>query len=129
MNNTEKIIGEIIEFHQNIEKWFQGKTENQQALYRTLLSGFSPEFRMINGNGDTVTLSTLSDWLPTVFGKFPQRTIQVENIEVNHSEHHGLATYTETQITGETVTRRASSAVFLLNEEKALWLHLIERWI
>lgn len=129
MNNTEKIITEIIEFHQNIEKWFQGKTENRENLHRKLLSGFSPEFRMINGNGDTVTLSTLSDWLPTVFGKFPQRTIQVENIEVNHSEHHGLATYTETQVTGETVTRRASSAVFLLNEEKALWLHLIERWI
>lgn len=128
MNNTEKIIGEIIEFHQNIEKWFQGKTENRENLHRKLLSGFSPEFRMINGNGDTVTLSTLSDWLPTIFGKFPQRTIQVENIEVNHSEHHGLATYTETQVTGETVTRRASSAVFLLNEEKALWLHLIERW-
>ncbi|WP_343687837.1 hypothetical protein [Chryseobacterium gleum] len=129
MNNTEKIIGEIIEFHQNIEKWFQGKTENRKNLHRKLLSGFSPEFRMINGNGDTVTLSMLSDWLPTVFGKFPQRTIQVENIEVNHSEHHGLATYTETQVTGETVTRRASSAVFLLHEEKALWLHLIERWI
>jgi len=129
MNNTEKIIREIIEFHQNIEKWFQGKTENQQALYRTLLSGFSPEFRMTNGNGDTVTLSTLSDWLPTVFGKFPERIIQVENIEVNHSEYHGLATYTETQVTGKTVTRRASSAVFLLNQEKALWLHLIERWI
>jgi len=129
MNNTEKIIREIIEFHQNIEKWFQGKTENQQALYRTLLSGFSPEFRMTNGNGDTVTLSTLSDWLPTVFGKFPERIIQVENIEVNHSEYHALAIYTETQVTGETVTRRASSAVFLLNQEKALWLHLIERWI
>lgn len=129
MNNTEKIIREIIEFHQNIERWFQGKTENRENLHRKLLSGFSPEFRMINGNGDTVTLSMLSDWLPTVFGKFPQRTIQVENIEVNHSEHHGLATYTETQVTGETVTRRASSAVFLLNEEKALWLHLIERWM
>ncbi|WP_312285965.1 hypothetical protein [Chryseobacterium gleum] len=129
MNNTEKIITEIIEFHQNIEKWFQGKTENRENLHRKLLSGFSPEFRMINGNGDTVTLSTLSDWLPSVFGKFPQRTIQVENIEVNHSEHHGVATYTETQVTGETVTRRASSAVFLLNEEKAFWLHLIERWI
>jgi len=129
MNNTEKIIREIIEFHQNIEKWFQGKTENQQALYRTLLSGFSPEFRMTNGNGDTITLSTLSDWLPTVFGKFPERIIQVENIEVNHSEYHGLATYTETQVTRETVTRRASSAVFLLNQEKALWLHLIEQWI
>ncbi|WP_313001699.1 hypothetical protein [Chryseobacterium gleum] len=129
MSNTEKIIMEIIEFHQNIEKWFQGKTENRENLHRKLLSGFSPEFRMINGNGDTVTLSMLSDWLPTVSGKFPQRTIQVENIEVNHSEHHGLATYTENQVTGETVTRRASSAVFLLHEEKALWLNLIERWI
>lgn len=129
MNHTEKIIWEIVEFHKNIEKWFQGKTENQENLYRKLLSGFPPEFKMLNGNGDTVTLSMLSDWLPGVFGKFPERTIQVENIEVNHSEYHGLATYTETQITGETVTRRASSAVFLLNEEKALWFHLIEKWL
>ncbi|PWN62967.1 hypothetical protein [Chryseobacterium viscerum] len=129
MSNTEKIIQEIEGFHQNIEKWFQGKTENQEDLYQELLSGFSPEFKMINGNGDTVTLSMLSEWLPSVFGKFPERSIQVENIEVNHTDHHGLAAYIETQITGETTTRRKSSAVFLLNEEKALWLHLIENWI
>jgi len=129
MNNTEKIIWEIEEFHRNIEKWFQGKTENQKSLYKELLYGFSPDFRMINGNGDVVTFSMLGDWLPTVFGKFPERSIQVENIEVNYSEHHGLATYTETQVTGEITTKRKSSAVFLLNEEKALWLHLIESWI
>lgn len=129
MSNTEKIIGEIEEFHRNIEKWFQGKTENQESLYNKLLSGFSPDFKMINGNGDTVTLSMFGDWLPTAFGKFPERNIQVENIEVHYSDHHGLATYIETQITGETTNRRQSSAVFLLNEEKALWLHLIENWI
>ncbi|WP_431609475.1 hypothetical protein [Chryseobacterium sp. 'Rf worker isolate 10'] len=129
MNNTEKIIGEIEEFHRNIEKWFQGETENQESLYRQLLSGFSPDFKMINGNGDTVTLSMLGEWLPTVFGKFPERSIQVENIEANHSEHHGLATYIETQVTGDVTTKRKSSAIFLLNEEKALWLHLIENWI
>lgn len=129
MNNTEKIIGEIEGFHRNIEKWFQGKTENQESLYKELLSGFSTDFKMINGNGDTVTLSMLEDWLPSVFGKFPERTVQVENIEVNHSAHHGLATYIEIQITGETTNKRESSAVFLLNEEKALWLHLIENWI
>ncbi|WP_343658228.1 hypothetical protein [Chryseobacterium sp.] len=129
MKNTEKITREIIEFHKNIEKWFQGKTENHEALYRTLLSGFSPEFRMISGNGDAVTLSMLSDWLPTVFGKFPERTIQVENIETNHTDYHGIATYTETQVTGEAITKRKSSAVFLINAEKALWLHLIEQWI
>lgn len=129
MNNTEKIIWEIEEFHRNIEKWFQGKTENQESLYKELLYGFSPDFRMMNGNGDVVTFSMLENWLPTVFGKFPERSIQVENIEVNYSEHHGLATYTETQVTGEITTKRKSSAVFLLNEEKALWFHLIENWI
>lgn len=129
MNNTEKIICEIEEFHGNIEKWFQGKAESQESLYQELLSGFSQNFKMINGNGDTVTLSMLEEWLPTVFGKFPERSIQVENIEVNHSAHHGLATYIEKQITGEVLTKRKSSAVFLLDKEKALWLHLIENWI
>ncbi|WP_426478379.1 hypothetical protein ACP3T3_02625 [Chryseobacterium sp. CBSDS_008] len=129
MNSTEKITWEIVEFHKNIEKWFQGKTENREALYSKLLSGFSPEFKMINGNGDAVTLSMLSEWLPSVFGKFPGRNIQVENIEVNYSDDHGLATYTETQVTGEITTQRTSSAIFLLNKEKALWLHLIESWI
>ncbi|MDR6457697.1 hypothetical protein J2786_000790 [Chryseobacterium vietnamense] len=129
MNNTEKIIGEIEGFHRNIEKWFQGKTEDQESLYKELLSGFSTDFKMISGNGDTVTLSMLEDWLPSVFGKFPERNIEVENIEVQYSDHHGLATYTETQVTGETANKRQSSAVFLLNEEKALWLHLIENWI
>jgi hypothetical protein len=129
MNNTEKIIGEIEGFHRNIEKWFQGKTEDQESLYKELLSGFSTDFKMINGNGDTVTLSMLEDWLPSVFGKFPERNIEVENIEVQYSDHHGLATYTETQVTGETANKRQSSAVFLLNEEKALWLHLIENWM
>ncbi|MCP1300996.1 hypothetical protein NK356_17610 [Chryseobacterium sp. S0630] len=129
MNNTEKIIWEIEEFHRNIEKWFQGKTENQESLYQELSAGFSQDFKMINGNGDTVTLSMLGEWLPTVFGKFPERSIQVENIEINHSGNHGLATYIETQVTGEIITKRKSSAVFLLDKEKALWLHLIENWI
>ncbi len=129
MNNTEKIIWEIEEFHRNIEKWFQGKAEHKDVLQKQLLSGFAPEFKMINGNGDTVTLLMLSEWLPTVFGKFAERSIQVENIEVHHSDHHGLATYVETQVTGENTTQRKSSAVFLLNEEKALWLHLMENWM
>lgn len=129
MSNTEKIIWEIEEFHRNIEKWFQGKTENQESLYQELSAGFSQDFKMINGNGDTVTLSMLGEWLPTVFGKFPERSIQVENIEINHSGNHGLATYIETQVTGEIITKRKSSAVFLLDKEKALWLHLIENWI
>ncbi|REC46146.1 hypothetical protein [Chryseobacterium pennipullorum] len=129
MKNTEKIILEITEFHSNIEKWFQGKTDSQEALYETLVSGFSPEFSMINGNGDTVTLQMLSDWLPTVFGKFPERRIQLENIVVENSDHHGLATYVETQVTGANSNKRQSSAVFVVTKEKALWLHLVEVWM
>ncbi|PWN71268.1 hypothetical protein C1631_001190 [Chryseobacterium phosphatilyticum] len=129
MNNTEKIVKEITEFHQDIEKWFQGTAEDRDLLYKKLLSGFSPEFKMINGNGYTVTLSAFSDWLPTVFGKFPERTVYVENIKVWHSDHHGLATYTEVQITGESSNKRQSSGIFLLHPEKALWFHLVEKWI
>ncbi|AZA76368.1 hypothetical protein EG347_01910 [Chryseobacterium sp. G0186] len=129
MNNTEKIIREITVFHENIEKWFQGKAENQEILYKELLSGFSPDFTMINGDGNSVTLSLFSEWLPTTFGKFPERIVQVENIEVHHSDHHGLATYTEIQTTGGITNKRKSSAVFLFNEEKSLWFHLIENWI
>ncbi|MCQ9639434.1 hypothetical protein MP478_08520 [Chryseobacterium sp. WG14] len=129
MSITEKISKDIQGFHDDIEKWFQGKSEDQEVLYRQLLSGFSPDFKMINGNNDLVTLAMLSDWLPTVYGKFQDRHVTVENIEIQHSESHGLATYTEIQVTGETPTKRKSSAVFLIGEEKALWLHLVEKWI
>lgn len=129
MSITEKIRKEIQGFHDDIETWFQGKSEDQEALYRQLLSGFSPDFKMINGNSDLVTLSMFSDWLPTVYGKFQDRHVNVEDIEIQYSESHGLATYTEIQVTGETSTKRKSSAVFLISEEKALWLHLIEKWI
>lgn len=129
MNSTEKITREIKEFHYMIEEWFRGNAQDQEILYQKLLSGFTPEFRMINGNGNTVTLSDLSGWLPGVYGKFPNRVIILENIEVESTDNHGLASYTEIQITGTETTRRHSSAVFLLNDEKALWLHLIEKWV
>nr|WP_315027915.1 hypothetical protein [uncultured Chryseobacterium sp.] len=128
MNNKEIIIKEITEFHQDIEKWFHG-IGDKNILYKKLLSGFSPDFKMINGDGKTVNLPQFSDWLPTVFGAFPERRVYVENIEVSHSVCHGLATYTEIQITGNTSNKRQSSGVFILNEKKALWLHLVEKWI
>ncbi|WP_347219924.1 hypothetical protein [Chryseobacterium sp.] len=129
MNNKEKISTELKNFCENIEKCFQGNEQNQDALFRKILSGFSPDFKMINGDGNPITLTMLSEWLPTVFGKFPDRKVQIENIEIHHSDHHGLATYTEIQITEGIANKRKASAVFLFSEEKALWFHLIETWI
>lgn len=129
MNNKEKISKELKDFCENIEKWFQGNERDQNALFIKILSGFSPDFKMINGDGNTATLSMFSEWLPTVFGKFPDRSVQIENIEIHSSEHHGLATYTEIQVTDGKANRRKSSAVFIFNEENALWFHLIETWI
>ncbi|MEJ5105224.1 hypothetical protein [Chryseobacterium sp. MYb328] len=129
MNNKEKITEELKDFCENIEKWFQGNEKDQNALLKRILSGFSPDFKMINGDGNTATLSMFSEWLPTVFGKFPDRSVRIENIEINHSEHHGLATYTEIQMTEGVANTRKSSAVFLLTEERALWVHLVENWI
>lgn len=129
MSNKEKITKELQSFCENIEKWFQGNDQDQDALFRRILSGFSPDFKMINGDGNPATLPMFSEWLPTVFGKFPDRNVQIENIEIHSSEHHGLATYTEIQITEGIANRRKSSAVFLITEEKTLWFHLVENWI
>lgn len=128
MNNTEKIITEIKEFHTAIEAWFRGNGD-QDMLYQKLLSGFAPDFKMVSGNGNSITLAAFSEWLPGVYGKFPDRTIILENMEVESTESHGLASYIEIQITGSTTTHRQSSAVFVMDEEKALWLHLVEKWI
>lgn len=129
MDNKEKINGELKGFCENIEKWFQGNEQDQSALFKSIMTGFSPDFKMVNGDGNSVTLAMFSEWLPTVFGKFPDRSVKIENIEIYHSEHHGLATYTEIQTTEGIANKRESSAVFFFNEEKALWLHLVETWI
>lgn len=129
MNNKEKIITELNDFCSNIEKWFRGETQNQEIALKKILSGFSPEFIMINGDGNHVNLAMLSEWLPTVFGKFPERSVRMEDLEIHHSDHHGLATYTEIQTTEGIANKRQSSAVFVLTEEKALWFHLVENWI
>ncbi|ATL43473.1 hypothetical protein OZ664_11030 [Elizabethkingia sp. HX WHF] len=128
MNNKEKVTAELREFCENIEKWFRGEA-NQETLYHEILSGFSPDFRMINGDGDAVSFHMFSDWLPTVYGKFPSRSVALENVNIQYSDRHGLATYTEIQITGDVINKRKSSAIFLLEEDKALWFHLIENWI
>lgn len=128
MNNTEKIIREIKEFHIDIEAWFHGK-EDRESLYQKLLSGFHADFKMITGNNDTITLAAFSEWLPGAYGQFPDRSIILEDIEVYATENHGLASYIEIQTTGSTVTRRKSSAVFVIRDDKAFWLHLIEKWI
>lgn len=128
MNNKEKVITALMSFCKNIEKWFRGEGE-QDMLYQEIVSGFSLDFKMITGDGDTVSFYMFSKWLPTVYGKFPSRRVILEDIEVQYSGKHGLATYTEIQTTEEEVTRRTSSAIFLLTEEKALWFHLIESWM
>ncbi|KMQ62958.1 hypothetical protein ACM46_13450 [Chryseobacterium angstadtii] len=128
MNHTEKIIREIKEFHTDIEAWFHGE-QDQENLYKKLLSGFDTDFKMTSGDGNTLSLDVLSEWLTGVYGQFPDRSIIIENIAVQTTDVHGLASYIEIQTTGSTVTRRKSSAVFLLNDERALWLHLIEKWI
>ncbi|MCP1252641.1 MULTISPECIES: hypothetical protein [Elizabethkingia] len=128
MDNKEKVTAELRGFCENIEKWFRGE-DDQETLYHKILSGFSPDFRMINGDGDAVSFHMFSDWLPTVYGKFPSRSVALENVDIQYSDKHGLATYKEIQITEDISNQRKASAVFLLEEDKALWLHLIEEWI
>lgn len=126
----ELVIREIVDFHANIALWFRGQTEAKDKLFGSLLANFHPNFLMEGPNGNRMTLSEFEAWLPSAFGKFPDREILVTAITVNLTERHALADYVETQKTDGKTTIRKSSAVFVLQADNAVaWYHLLEDWI
>lgn len=129
MENKEKARLALESFCTDIELWFRGGEANREELSKRILSGFSADFEMVSGDGNRISLDSFITWLPTVYGIFPDRRVFLENIEIACSQDHALATYVEIQSTRNTTTRRRSSAVFLIKEEKALWFHLIEHWL
>lgn len=129
MENKEKAKRALESFCTDIELWFRGGQANREELFKRILSGFSADFEMVSADGNQIQLSTFITWLPTVYGTFSNRRIYLENIKIACSDDHALATYVEIQSTGNITTRRRSSAVFLIKEEKALWFHLIEHWL
>jgi hypothetical protein len=119
---------QVNEFCKNIEIWFNGKATSKDTLYQHISSAFDPSFKMITGDGNEISYQSFLAWLPSVYGQFPARKIQVSDLKGYGTPHHVLVEFTETQFTDDLVTKRRSSAVFVINQEKALWYHLVEQW-
>ncbi|MBK1897018.1 hypothetical protein [Chryseobacterium paridis] len=128
MTKKELVQKEILDFHQNIENWFKGKTNDKEVLQDVMLQNFHPYFRMKGMAGNEVDYEGLSGWLLKAFGRFPKMKIEISEIKIQLSHQHALAEYIETQNTGEEVNIRKSSAIFLLNSiDSVSWYHLLEQ--
>lgn len=120
---------QVQHFCTNIQQWFNGNATNKKALYQAITSTFDPNFQLINGDGQTINFSMLTQWLQQVYGQFPTRTVKLENLNGYATAHHVVVTYTEIQTTGEKQNTRNASAVFIIQDNQALWYHLVEQWV
>ncbi|SJZ86173.1 hypothetical protein SAMN04488128_1011900 [Chitinophaga eiseniae] len=124
MDNLSKAKEEVTRFCEQIEGWFQG---NERITAIGILANFSSAFRMISPDGSRRNMADLEAWLPQVFGRFPRMRVTLKNIQGHATDYHVLLTYTEVQDNGEGVNTRHSSAVFIRDGDRMLWLDLWER--
>ena len=129
MSNLELGKQQVIDFHINIQTWFNGTASNKEELYQAIVSTFDPLFVMTNGDGKSMGYDTFTQWLTTAYGIFPTRQIEVKDIERYATFGHAVVHYIEIQQTDDLKTVRESSAVFTLKEGKAMWYSLVERWV
>jgi hypothetical protein len=128
-NNLELGKQQVVDFHVNIQTWFNGTAENKEELYQAIVSTFNPSFVMTNGDGKSMGYEAFVQWLATAYGIFPSRQIEVKDIEGYATFSHVIVNYIEIQQTDQLRTERESSAVFTIGEGQAMWYHLIERWV
>lgn len=120
---------QVIDFHVNIQTWFNGTARDKDALYQMIVKSFNPSFVMTNGDGKSMKYETFVQWLTTAYGIFPTRQIEVKDIKGYATFSHVIVNYIEIQQTDELRTERESSAVFTIEEGQAMWYHLVEKWI
>ncbi|PYF74702.1 hypothetical protein [Pedobacter nutrimenti] len=119
---------QVKEFCKNIEIWFNGTASGKDTLYQRISTSFDSSFAMITGDGNEINYQTFLTWLTSVYGQFPTRKIQVSDLKGYSTSHHVLVQFTEAQFTDDLITKRQSSAVFVIHQKKALWYHLVEQW-
>ncbi|AJH15543.1 hypothetical protein [Myroides profundi] len=129
MSNLELGKQQVIDFHINIQTWFNGTASNKEVLYKAIVNTFDPSFKMTNGDGNSVSYDAFTQWLPTVYGKFPTRQVEVKELKGYATFSHIIVEYIEIQQTEGIRTERESSAVFTLKDQQAIWYNLIERWV
>lgn len=128
-DNLNLALQEVIDFHQNIALWFNGSATDKEELYHLIISKFSTSFSMTNGDNKTINFDAFCEWLPSSYACSPNISVNVQDIKGYSTVHHVLIEYIETQQSDIKNTIRKSSAVFLIENKQAKWLHLKETWL
>lgn len=128
MDNLSKAKEEVIRFHEKMAAWFRGEEQVAAASTKELLANFSPDFRIVSPEGNRSSLEELAAWMPELLGKLPEMRITVKDIQGYATDYHVLLTYTEVQADSRGENTRHSSAVFIRDGDRMLWLDLWERF-
>ncbi|WP_160715084.1 hypothetical protein [Chitinophaga solisilvae] len=123
MDTLQTAQQEIYDFHTAIRDWFRGAGAADTDV---LLQNFSTDFKMVSPDGSLKSLADLASWLPPGFGKIPDMEISVKIIDGYATDKHALISYEETQASGGQSYSRMSSAVFIREGARMLWLNLWE---
>lgn len=129
MNNRDLVEQEVIDFHKRIEAWFRGNETDKAFALSEILESFHPQFTMSGASGNTLDFKSFAEWLPTAYGSFPDKKVELFDMQIAITEKHGLVEYVESQEANGEATKRKSSAVFIITENGAQWFHLLEKWI
>lgn len=119
-----RYIQEVLDAHVLIENWL-GRGEGSA---NALMDCFSTEFTMIPPGGVRMDYQAVSAFFQGASACRPGLKIVIDNAAVLSEWHDGAAVvYQETQhLPGKPATQRWSTAIFRLQEEKIIWLHLHE---
>ncbi|MBC9909082.1 nuclear transport factor 2 family protein [Chitinophaga varians] len=128
MDNLSKAKEEVIRFHEQIAAWFRGDEPVAAGGIKGLLANFSPDFRIVSPEGNRSSLEELAAMIRELLGKLPDMRIAVKDIQGYATDYHVLLTYTEVQADSGGENSRYSSAVFIRDGDRMLWLDLWERF-
>lgn len=120
---------EVIDSHIQIENLFHNQLNDQKR--KPFLTYFHPNFTKISVEGKVEGFIDLEKWFKSAAGSRPHVKIQVKNWkEIFISKTNVIVAYEEFQQVDQTHSlRRMSTAVFIPDTDRLLWLHLQESWI
>lgn len=124
---TETFFDEIVDMHVAIERWFTGAAE--PATLTLLLARFSPAFRMVSMQGNTLGKADVAELFERLHGKRPELRITIDEMEISHEWPGGAClTYRETHAdAGGSQTARRSTVLLEASADGSLqWRHLHE---
>ncbi len=129
-------VDEVIELHAFFEAWLGGTAQNSDLVFSRLENALAQTFSMVTPDGTKLQRSQVIGWLRQAHGAkgspAPFRIAIVEPEPLVVRRPLVVLRYVEEQSSGDTVTRRRSTAVLDTAAGEggaARWLALHETWI